>query len=227
MITLITALLPACSRSLNNPIYDARSISIRSPLSSSPLSPSVPRPTHSSQFFFTGNCFATLHTACPLMAAKIRTMPEESRIDCIAFPDEGACKRFGGFFSEEFKSAGIELVTCCKKRNVGAEGRTVEIFDGNPSGKNVLVMDDLIQTGGTMYEAAAKLKESGAKSVSSFVVHAVFPNEGWKRFTREGDRGAAFTKFWLTNSNPAVSSSLPVDDIFEVLDLTPQILLDL
>ena len=61
----------------------------------------------------------------------------------------------------------------------------------------------------------------------SEVVHAVFPNEGWKRFTREGDRGAAFTKFWLTNSNPAVSSSLPVDDIFEVLDLTPQILLDL
>jgi phosphoribosylpyrophosphate synthetase len=133
------------------------------------------------QFFFTGNCYATLHSACPLVAARIRAMPEGERIDCIAFPDEGAYKRFGGFFKEEFSGAGIELVTCCKKRNVGQEGRVVEIFDGDPSGKNVLIMDDLIQTGGTLFDAATKLLESGAKSVSGFVVHAVFPKECWRR----------------------------------------------
>ena len=179
------------------------------------------------QFFFTGHAYATLHTACPLVAAKIRSMPEGERIDCIAFPDEGACKRFGGFFKSEFEGAGIELVTCCKKRNVGGAGRVVEIFDGDPRGKNVLIMDDLVQTGGTLYEAAAKLLESGAKTVSGFVVHAVFPKESWRRFLRSGDRGSVFTKFWLTNSNPAVCDALPTDDTFEVLDLTPRLLVDL
>jgi phosphoribosylpyrophosphate synthetase len=179
------------------------------------------------QFFFTGSCAATLHTSCPLVATKIRSMSESERIDCIAFPDEGACKRFGRFFKDEFGKDGIELVTCCKKRNVGKEGRVVEIFDGSPEGKNVLIMDDLIQTGGTLYDCAAKLKESGAKSVSGFVVHAVFPDESWRRFLKAGDRGPAFTKFWLTNSNPAVCERIPTDDVFEVLDLAPQVLLDL
>jgi phosphoribosylpyrophosphate synthetase len=115
------------------------------------------------QFFFTGNCYATLHSACPLVAARIRAMSDGERIDCVAFPDEGACKRFGGFFKDEFGTStttveggdgagGIELVTCCKKRNVGAEGRVVEISDGDPRGRNVLIMDDLIQTGGTLHE---------------------------------------------------------------------------
>jgi len=182
-----------------------------------------------SQFFFTGHCYATLHTACHLMAARIRAMPEDERVDCVAFPDEGACKRFGGFFKAEFASAGVELVTCCKKRDMAGKngGRCVSIFDGNPSGKRVLVMDDLIQTGGTLYEAALALAEAGAASVCGFVVHAVFPEESWRRFLKASDRGGTFARFWLTNSNPSVSDALPTDDTFEVLDIAPQVLKDL
>jgi phosphoribosylpyrophosphate synthetase len=213
-----------------------------------------------SQFFFTGHCYATLHSACPLIAARIRAMPAVAdggvgQIDCVAFPDEGACKRFGAFFAAEFGRSGMELVTCCKKRNPppsaadaaataaaavdagpsspkspgsrAGSGRSVVIFDGDPRGKHCLIMDDLIQTGGTLFEAAVALKAAGALSVSGFVVHAVFPDESWRRFLKGGDRGGAFTRFWLTNSNPHVCAALPVEDVFEVLDLSPQILLDL
>lgn len=38
-------------------------------------------------------------------------------------------------------------------------------------GKEVIVVDDLVQTGGTLFEAGMALKDAGAKSVSAFVAH--------------------------------------------------------
>jgi phosphoribosylpyrophosphate synthetase len=96
-------------------------------------------------------------------------------------------------------------------------------------GKDVIIVDDLVQTGGTLYECAVALREKGAATVSAFVVHSVFPNSAWTHFCRSsGDRSrAVFDKIITTNSIPTVSSALPTDDVFEVLDLLPQILHDL
>jgi len=55
-------------------------------------------PLASTQYFFGGSCAATLHTACPLAVHKIGEMAPTERIDCVAFPDDGACKRFAKFF---------------------------------------------------------------------------------------------------------------------------------
>ena len=80
----------------------------------------------------------------------------------------------------------------------------------NPGGENVLIIDDLIWTGGTLYESATRLKAEGSKSVSGFVVYAVFPKESWHRFLRNGgDQRAVFAHFWMANSNRAVSDAIP------------------
>ena len=113
---------------------------------------------------------------------------------------------------------GVEIVTCNKVRTADNK-REVVISDGSPSGKHVLIMDDLIQTGGTLYECAATLQKGGSASVRGFVVHAVFPGESWRRFLKGGDRGSVFKQFWLTSSNPAVCATIPSGDVFEVLDL--------
>jgi phosphoribosylpyrophosphate synthetase len=89
-----------------------------------------------------------------------------------------------------------------------------------------VIIDDLVQSGGTLYECAVALKAHGAKSVSAFVAHAVFPNHCWSDFLYNNKKGI-FEKFWITNSQPTVTSKLPENDVFEVLDLTPQILADL
>lgn len=44
-----------------------------------------------------------------------------------------------------FKGLGFEIVTCGKTRD--GEKRIVSIQDGNPTGKRVIIVDDLVQTG--------------------------------------------------------------------------------
>ena len=161
---------------------------------------------------------ASLQTAIPLLKEKIR----ESNINCVAFPDDGAAKRFSAMFQD----MDLEIIVCGKTRGEGDQ-RSVVIQDGDANGKNIVIVDDLVQTGGTLYESGKVLKEAGAASVNAFVSHAVFPKESWKRFNVGGDR-ACFDKFWVTNSIPTVTDMLPVTDgIFEVLDLMNLIINDL
>ena len=145
----------------------------------------------------------------------------------MAFPDDGAEKRFGYLFKKAFPE--MEMVTCGKKRDSGDPSkRLVVVKEGNCEGKHVVIVDDMIQTGGTLYECGRVLKaDMGAASVSAFCTHGIFPNESWRRFAtvpdnacREasaaGDR-AIFEKIWLTNSNPTVVSQLPVSPALDQL----------
>jgi phosphoribosylpyrophosphate synthetase len=125
-----------------------------------------------------------------------------------------------------FEEMNVEIIVCGKTRGEG-DVRTVVIQDGDAAGRHIVIVDDLVQTGGTLYETGRVLKEAGALSVNAFVSHAVFPRESWKRFNVGGDR-ACFDKFWVTNSIPTVTDLLPVEDgIFEVLDLMELIINDL
>ncbi|KAH8047517.1 ribose phosphate diphosphokinase [Aureococcus anophagefferens] len=76
-------------------------------------------------------------------------------IDALAFPDEGAQKRFGHQLADE----GLDFIVCGKQR-VGND-RKVTITDGEARGKRVLIIDDMVKTGGTLAEAAKALKASG------------------------------------------------------------------
>eukprot|EP00607_Mallomonas_marina_P007918 CAMPEP_0182424404 /NCGR_PEP_ID=MMETSP1167-20130531/10626_1 /TAXON_ID=2988 /ORGANISM="Mallomonas Sp, Strain CCMP3275" /LENGTH=331 /DNA_ID=CAMNT_0024604211 /DNA_START=82 /DNA_END=1074 /DNA_ORIENTATION=- len=172
--------------------------------------------TLQNRFYLHGNAIASLQTTIPLLISTIKQTP----IDCIAFPDDGAAKRFGSMF----QGLGFEIVTCGKTRD--GDKRVVNIQDGNAEGKHVVIVDDLVQTGGTLFECGMALKAVGAKSVSAYVAHGVFPNESWKRFLSSGDRGC-FEKFYLTNSIPTVTDKLPTDDVFQVLDLKHKIVEDI
>ncbi|GMI08183.1 hypothetical protein TrRE_jg9260 [Triparma retinervis] len=173
--------------------------------------------TLQNRFYLHGNAVASLQTTIPLLKDRIKG----TGIDCVAFPDDGAAKRFG----ELFNDMDVEIVICGKVRD--GEKRSVKIQEGVAAGKNIVIVDDLVQTGGTLYECGKVLKSAGALSVNAFCAHGVFPNSSWARFNRGGDR-ECFDKFWVTNSIPTVTGKLPVEEgIFEVLDLTEAIVTDL
>jgi ribose-phosphate pyrophosphokinase len=188
--------LPSCGKPTRLIIYDLHTLQNR--------------------FYLHGNAVASLQTTIPLLIDAIK----KEGVDCIAFPDDGAAKRFGSMF----KGLGFEIVTCGKTRD--GDKRVVTIQDGNAKGKKIVIVDDLVQTGGTLYECGVALQKAGAMEVSAFVAHGVFPNESWRRFMKNGDRGC-FHKFYLTNSIPTVTDVLPKDDVFVVLDLAQKIVDDL
>mmetsp|Transcript_1301 Transcript_1301/g.1592 ORF Transcript_1301/g.1592 Transcript_1301/m.1592 type:complete len:368 (+) Transcript_1301:2-1105(+) len=193
--------LPNCGRPTRLMVYDLHTLQNR--------------------FYLHGNAIASLQTAIPLLKDKI--FNNSSKIDAIAFPDDGAAKRFSSMFISE---KNIEIIICGKSRD--DDKRKVVIQTGNAKGRNVVIIDDLVQTGGTLYETAKVLVEGGAESVSAFVTHAVFPNDSWKRFSKGGDRSNYISKFWVTNSNPTVTNRILTDDgMFEVLDIMDLIVNDL
>ncbi len=59
--------------------------------------------TLQNRFYMSNHCCTTLHSAFPLLVDAIRREPDPSqKVDCIAFPDEGAEKRFSAYFKENF-----------------------------------------------------------------------------------------------------------------------------
>jgi phosphoribosylpyrophosphate synthetase len=93
---------------------------------------------------------------------------------CRCFPDEGSYKRF----STKFK--GFPTLICQKIR-VGND-RLITVKEGECKDRHCLIVDDLVQSGGTLIECAAALRKAGATKVSAYVTHAIFPNESYKKF---------------------------------------------
>ena len=181
--------------------------------------------TLQNRFYLYGHALASLHTTIPLICERMET--GDCAADCIAFPDDGAAKRFTSIFADCLGVKGdtdYPTIICGKVRD--GEARKVTIQEGNPAGKHVLIVDDLVRSGGTLFECAKVLLEAGASKVSVFVAHAAFPRASWERFLRGGDRGI-FEQFYTTNSVPHVTRELPVGDVFVVLDVCRQIIHDL
>jgi ribose-phosphate pyrophosphokinase len=152
-------------------------------------------------FYFSDKVLPRLETAVPLLKERLQAQENVA----IAFPDEGAWKRFGKYFGE------YPLIVCQKVRKGGK--RSVSIKEGEPKGRHVVIVDDLVMTGGTLLEAQKELLAQGAAKVSCSVTHAVFPAESWKRFLDVG-----MDRFWVSDSCPG-AARLQGRGPFEVLSL--------
>ena len=87
----------------------------------------------------------------------------------FAAPDVGRAKMARAYAEE----LGGELVMVDKRR-LSAEQTDVGVVIGDVSGKNVVMVDDMITTGGTVLTAALALKERGAATIRVAAVHAIF-----------------------------------------------------
>lgn len=172
--------------------------------------------TLQNRFYFHNSTIPSMHSCIPLLLSRLKGTSTRT----VCFPDDGAAKRFSAFF----KTAGYEIIVCGKVRD--GDKRIVKVQDGEPRGKDVVIVDDLVQSGGTLYECAVVLKSLGATSVSAFVSHGVFPNQAWRQFLRGGPK-SVLDKFFVTNSVPSTTKDIPEGDVFEILNLLPLLVQDL
>ena len=110
----------------------------------------------------------------------------------IVAPDTGATKRANNYA----KYLNADLAICYKQRKVANEVSEMTLI-GEVKGRNVIIMDDMIDTAGTMCKAAQMIADQGALSVSAMCSHAVLSGPAYERIS-----GSILKELIVTDSIP-------------------------
>lgn len=94
----------------------------------------------------------------------------------VVSPDVGSIKMARSYA----KKLGCELILIDKRRPKTNESEIVNII-GNVEGKNLLIIDDLIDTGGTFVGAAIALRENKAKEIYGACTHPILSGDAYKK----------------------------------------------
>ena len=110
----------------------------------------------------------------------------------VASPDIGGSKRANTYS----KFLQVPMVICHKyreKANVVSEMTVI----GDVKGKNVIIIDDIIDTAGTLSKAADLMMNQGALSVRAFITHPVLSGPAYDRITE-----SKLTELYVTDTIP-------------------------
>ena len=112
--------------------------------------------------------------ASTLFAPYLKTKDLDNLI--IAAPDAGGSKRANAYA----KFLNVDLALCYKQRKKANEISDMTII-GDVKGKDVVIIDDMIDTAGTLTKSAQLFMDYGAKSVSACCTHAILSGPAHQR----------------------------------------------
>jgi len=115
----------------------------------------------------------------------------------IATPDVGGAKRANSYA----KYLQVPLVLCHKQRAKANVVATMTVI-GDVCDKNVILIDDMVDTAGTITKAADLMLENGAKSVRALASHAIMSDPATERVNKSG-----MVEMIFTNSIPYTGGS--------------------
>ena len=142
------------------------------------------------QGFFNGpvdNLFAF-----PVMAQAWKEKKKDmSNLVCVS-PDAGAMERTRAF-AERIKSP---IAVIDKKRDKANTAKAFHVI-GDIKNKTALIIDDMIDTAGTLCVAVDQLIQNGAKEVYAIVTHAVFSGPALERIEK-----SHLKEVWVTDTIP-------------------------
>jgi ribose-phosphate pyrophosphokinase len=109
---------------------------------------------------------------------------------------------------------GVELAIVDKRRDRANHSEVVHII-GEVEGRDCILFDDIVDTAGTLCNAAAALMQQGAKSVAAYVTHGVLSGPAVERV-----RSSRLTSLVVTDSI-AASDSVKATPNIRILSLAP------
>ena len=127
----------------------------------------------------------------------------------IATPDVGGSKRASTFS----KYLGVPLVLCNKSREKANEVASMQII-GDVTDKNVVLVDDIVDTAGTITKAANIMLEAGAKSVRAIASHCVMSDPASFRVQESSLTEIVFTDSIPYSKKCAKVKQLSIADMF-------------
>ncbi len=144
--------------------------------------------------------------ASPIMVDYFKDF-DNSNLIAVA-PDVGSVKRVRSFA----ESLDIPMAIIDKRRPKANVAEVMNVI-GEVDGKNVILLDDIIDTAGTITAAADVLKEKGAKDIYACGTHALFSGPAVERL-----KNAPISKIVVTNTIAQKDHGL---ENLEVLSVAP------
>ena len=120
----------------------------------------------------------------------IRALSQDNLV--IAAPDVEASNRI----REVAKALNLPMVICDKERKRANEIANMTVI-GDVEGKDVVLIDDIIDTGGTLCKAAAMMMEKGANTVRALCCHPVLSGKAY-----ENIQNSVLTELVVTDTIP-------------------------
>jgi len=114
----------------------------------------------------------------------------------VASPDAGGMKQAWGYSKR--LDAYLAVV---EKRRISGEDVEVGFVIGDVANKNVVIIDDMISTGGSVSKAAQLLKDKGARKVFVMATHAIFCGRAVEKL-----RSAPFEEIIVTDTIPVTAN---------------------
>jgi ribose-phosphate pyrophosphokinase len=121
----------------------------------------------------------------------------------IASPDMGGSKRANAY--AKILNSGV--VICYKERKQANVIGEMKIL-GDVNGKDVIIIDDMVDTGGTLTKAADLMMESGATSVRAYCTHGILSGTAYERLDN-----SSIAELVITNTIPKAHNSSKVREI--------------
>lgn len=115
----------------------------------------------------------------------------------MAAPDTGGTKRANAYA----KHLDCGLAISYKQRKKANEVANLTVI-GDVSGKDVVIVDDIIDTAGTLTKASDMMLENGARSVRAYCTHAVLSGPAYERI-----ESSSLTELVVTDSIPLTQES--------------------
>ena len=110
----------------------------------------------------------------------------------IAAPDMGGAKRANAYS----KYLNAPMVVCHKQREKANTIGSMTVI-GDVEGRNIVILDDMIDTAGTLCKAAEIMMERGAKSVRAIITHPVLSGPAYERIAE-----SMITELIITDTIP-------------------------
>jgi ribose-phosphate pyrophosphokinase len=143
--------------------------------------------------------------ASPVLLADLRAKNYSDLI--VVSPDVGGVVRARALA----KQLNCDLAIIDKRRPKANVSEVMHVI-GEIDGRNCVIMDDMIDTAGTLVKAAEVLKARGAKQVYAYCTHAIFSGPAIERITN----GAALDEVVVTNTIPLSAAAKACSKIRQV-----------
>mgnify|MGYP002129962134 CR=1 FL=1 len=129
--------------------------------------------------------------ASPVLLGDLRQKNYDDLI--VVSPDVGGVVRARALA----KQLGCDLAIIDKRRPKANVSEVMHVI-GDIDGRNCVIMDDMIDTAGTLVKAAEVLKDRGAKNVYAYCTHPIFSGPAIERIAQ----GSALDEVVVTNTIP-------------------------